>query len=132
MSFATLFPCGRVVWLRTGDNDMATPERKPDYPGSVWVDPDQCDHPHDAVRNPAMSFVSADVAVMEAHCLKCGGHWTNPHDMPWRIFAVTMRKIAEGTWTAISADDPEIDAVAKFRLAQRRSEILDLLGDEGR
>jgi hypothetical protein len=78
-----------------------------------------------------MNFVSAEVAVVEAHCLKCGGTWTDPQRMPWRIFTVTMRKVAEGMWTAVSADDPHVDAVAKLRLAQHRREILELLGDDG-
>lgn len=78
-----------------------------------------------------MNFVSEDVAVMEAHCSQCGGMWADPFTMPWRIFTVTMRNIADGMWTAMSAENDHIDVIAKQRLSQRRGQILDMLGDDG-
>lgn len=109
---------------------MTLPENLPGGSG-LWVPPEACDHPREAIKHGAMSFVDAEIAVVDTHCLKCLGHWTDPNTMPYRVFAVLMRDIAEGRWTAFSAYDPEIDGRAKFQLTRYRTDILEMLGNDG-
>lgn len=116
---------------------MADPEiaagRDPEYPSQIWINPQQCLHPHEYVRLQAGSFPPSDpehLSVFKVDCFVCGTAWNQTNAPGW-VYEFLGQLIAEGRFKVVGASGLDITGTVEWNRQTRYGAILDDLTGTG-